>query len=298
MITNIVIIALLLGVLSIIAKLKHVILKIVMIALVIMGGLYLYPIISPYLTHQNTQQATAPQVTTQNTEQPAQPAQPAQPTQPEQPAEQTGVIPKLTGNESSKTAYGATFVMGDLDSFGRATYAHILVSDAQEPGSNHVKRDEHINASPAGWHNYKINNKFWAYNRTHLVGWQFSGINDDTRNLVSATAWVNKAKEANGLDASNPEGMLYYENQLDSWLANHPNYKLDYYVRPNYNGSENFPRSIYMQWVGVDSNGNTLPININGKSQQLSGDYYGVTLENVSPSFTFDYTNGQILSTK
>ena len=100
----------------------------------------------------------------------------------------------LTGNEASSTTvgsvnYGATFVLGDLDSLGRATYAHIRVKDAQEPDRNGVKRPQRILTNPAGWSNPNKTN-----DRTHLVGYQFSGVNDDPRNLVTATAYLNRGE--------------------------------------------------------------------------------------------------------
>lgn len=215
-----------------------------------------------------------------------------------QPQEQNSFVEKLTGEEQSSTRdgavkYGATFVMGDLDSLGRATSAHILVSDAQEPGTNGVKRDEKITVDPAGWGNYKINKK-WANDRTHLVGWQFSGINNDTRNLVPATTYLNRGVEGTGMSQSNPDGMLYYEMQLDSWLATHPNFKLDLYVKPTYEGSGKTAKEVYMQWVGVDRNGQTIPIQIGGHSKTIKDDYMGVTLKNESPSYVVDYQTGQV----
>lgn len=196
---------------------------------------------------------------------------------------------RLTGNESSKTDYGATFIMGELDELGRSTYAHILVRDNEEPGQNGIKRDEHINVDPTGWKNYKVGEN-WVFNRTHLVGWQFSGVNDDIRNLIIGTSYLNKGTDNKGMKQDNPDGMLYYEQQLDSWLANHPNYQLDYYVKPIYEGNELAPRKVYMQWVGVDADNNTIPIKIGGKSHDIKDDYQGVVLENTSPSLKIDYT--------
>ena len=71
-----------------------------------------------------------------------------------------GHYEQLLGNVKSSTTegsvnYGATFVMGDLDHLKRATYAHIRVKDAQEPGSNGIKRPERITTNPAGWTNKK-----------------------------------------------------------------------------------------------------------------------------------------------
>lgn len=203
--------------------------------------------------------------------------------------EQSNVL----GNETTAVNFGATLVLGELDN-GRATSAHILVSDSQEPGQNGLKREGKINTDPAGWKNYKLDGK-WLNDRTHLAGYQFSGVMEDPRNLVTATAYLNRGVEGGGgSDQNNVNSMLYYEQQLDSWLANHPNFKLDYYIKPIYQGNNLVPTSIYMQWVGVDSEGATIPIVIGGNSYNVKDDYYAVELVNHSPSYNIDYTTGHI----
>ena len=185
----------------------------------------------------------------------------------------------LTGSEPSSTTigsvnYGATFIMGDLDQYGRATYAHIRVTDAQEPGSNGVKRPERILTNPAGWSNPRRTN-----DRTHLVGYQFSGVNDDPRNLVTATAYLNRGVKKSGSNEKNPDGMLYYEQILDDWLRDNPDKSLDLYVQPNYDGDNLIPVSITMRWVGVTANGALVPIETGGHATS-EGEMRTVTLEN------------------
>ena len=45
-------------------------------------------------------------------------------------------------------------------------------------------------------------------NRGHLVGYQFSGLNDEGRNLVPMTAWLNTGAFT-GTDDRNQSSMLY-----------------------------------------------------------------------------------------
>ena len=125
--------------------------------------------------------------------------------------------------------------LGELDSKSRATYAHIQLKDSDEPKE---KREAKLTFDPVGWHNYKFyygdgTKEAWLMNRGHLVGYQFSGLNDEGRNLVPMTAWLNTGAFT-GTDDKNQSSMLYYENGLDSWLANHPNYYLDYKVTAVY----------------------------------------------------------------
>ena len=63
--------------------------------------------------------------------------------------------------------------------------AHIQLQDKDEPKN---KRPGKIKYDPVGWHNYKfyygnVNQKSWLMNRGHLIGYQFSGVNDEGKNL-------------------------------------------------------------------------------------------------------------------
>lgn len=111
-------------------------------------------------------------------------------------------------------------------------------------------------------------------NRGHLIGYQFSGLNDELRNLTPLTAWVNSGNYS-GMDSGNAKGMLFYENKLDSWLDTHPNFWLDYKVTPVYNGDELIPSQIELQYVGLDTNGNLLTIQLGGRKETI--DAYGIT---------------------
>lgn len=199
----------------------------------------------------------------------------------------------VSNTDQGAAKYSAQILLGNLDNQQRPTYAHIRVSDAQEPGTNGEKRADKINVNPEGWKNYQVNGQ-WVYDRLHMVGYQFSGLMDELRNLFTGTRWLNRGVEGNGTDQKNVDSMLYYEQQLDNWVALHPNYKLDYYVKPIFYGNEKVARAVYMQWVGIDENGNTIEIQIGGRSERVNGDVYGVVLENVSPSFTIDYATGKV----
>ncbi|HEL0613981.1 TPA: DNA/RNA non-specific endonuclease [Streptococcus equi subsp. zooepidemicus] len=183
--------------------------------------------------------------------------------------------------------------LGDLDNLNRATFSHIQLQDKHETKITRSK----INYNPVGWHNYNFpygngTKSSWVMNRGHLVGYQFCGLNDEARNLVTMTAWLNTGAYA-GANDSNPEGMLYYENRLDSWLALHPNFWLDYKVTPIYNGDELLPRKVELQYVGIDSSGELLTIRLNSNKESIDGD--GVTtvvLENSAPNINLDYLTG------
>ena len=175
--------------------------------------------------------------------------------------------------------------LGELDSKNRATGAHIQLKDSDEPTE---KREPKISYNPVGWHNYIFyygdgSKKAWLMNRGHLIGYQFSGLNDEKKNLVPMTNWLN-AGTYYGTDNTNQESILYYENRLDSWLANHPNYYLDYKVTPIYQKDELSPRQIDLQSVGIDE----------------KVDKYSVThviLDNVSANAEINYLDGTAKNT-
>ncbi|HEK9991481.1 TPA: DNA/RNA non-specific endonuclease [Streptococcus equi subsp. zooepidemicus] len=181
--------------------------------------------------------------------------------------------------------------LGDLDHLQRATYAHIQLKDQDEPT---LKRKA-LRFNPPGWHNYQVINskgkKTWLMDRGHLVGYQFSGLNDEPKNLVTMTKYLNT-----GFSDKNPLGMLYYENRLDNWLAIHPNFWLDYKVTPIYQNDELVPRQVVLQYVGIDQNGELLQIKLGGNKESV--DHYGITsvvLDNVSPLAALDYRTGMLL---
>lgn len=189
--------------------------------------------------------------------------------------------------------------LGELDSKSRATGAHIQLKDSDEPTE---KRESKLTYDPVGWHNYKFfygdgKKEAWLMNRGHLIGYQFSGLNDEKRNLVPMTNWLN-AGTYYGTDNTNQESMLYYENRLDSWLANHPNYYLDYKVTPIYQKDELIPRQIELQYVGIDETGKLLEIKLGGSKEKV--DQYSVThvvLDNVSANAEINYLDGTAKNT-
>lgn len=189
-------------------------------------------------------------------------------------------------------------ILAPNDGLGRARDAHIQLKNNDEPVK---KRDPYLTFDPVGWHNYRFLyrddngqiKKAWLMNRGHLVGYQFSGLNDESRNLVPETAWLN-AGDFSGMNESNPDSMLYYENRLDNWLALHPDYYLDYQVTPLYSGNELIPRQIRLAYVGVDQAGRHITISLNpSKEHQGNGDSEIVYLDNVSSNAQIDYLTGR-----
>ena len=190
-------------------------------------------------------------------------------------------------------------VLEELDSLSRAKGAHIQLKNSDEPTE---KRNSKLTYDPVGWHNYKFyygdgTKEAWLMSRGHLVGYQFSGLNDEKRNLVPMTNWLNSGNYT-GIDDSNENSMIFYENKLDSWLATHPNDYLDYKVTPIYQDDELIPRQIELQYVGIDENGSLLEIKLGGTKEKV--DQYSVThvvLDNVSANAEINYLDGTASNT-
>ena len=190
-------------------------------------------------------------------------------------------------------------VLEELDSLSRAKGAHIQLKNSDEPTE---KRNTKLTYDPVGWHNYKFyygdgTKEAWLMSRGHLIGYQFSGLNDEKRNLVPMTNWLNSGNYT-GIDDSNENSMIFYENKLDSWLANHPNYYLDYKVTPIYQEDDLIPRQIELQYVGIDENGTLLEIKLGGTREKV--DQYSVThvvLDNVSDNAEINYLDGTATNT-
>ena len=190
-------------------------------------------------------------------------------------------------------------VLEELDSLSRAKGAHIQLKNSDEPTE---KRNTKLTYDPVGWHNYKFyygdgTKEAWLMSRGHLIGYQFSGLNDEKRNLVPMTNWLNSGYYTRTVDY-NDNSMLFYENKLDSWLATHPNYYLDYKVTPIYQDDELIPRQIELQYVGIDENGSLLEIKLGGTKEKVN--QYSVThvvLDNVSANAEINYLDGTATNT-
>lgn len=190
-------------------------------------------------------------------------------------------------------------VLNELDSLGRATSAHIQLRDRDEPSD---KRDSKINYDPVGWHNYKYKyisddgdtKTAFLMNRGHLVGYQFSGLNSEPRNLVPQTRYLNAGTmDDRKIDSNNPNSQIFYEQLLDRWLNENPDKWLDLKVVAIYQNEELIPRQIKMYWVGLDANGEQIKVELKKHgNESTSGLLTSVTLDNHSPNATINYLDG------
>ncbi|BDR59722.1 DNA/RNA non-specific endonuclease [Xylocopilactobacillus apicola] len=119
----------------------------------------------------------------------------------------------------------------DLDQLNRAVDAQALLNQSLMP----TAKREPLVWNPTGWHNKKMPNGTYLYNRSHLIGYQFTGQNNNPKNLMTGTVSLN-----------NPQ-MLVIEDTIAAYLKESPKNYVRYEVRPVYRGNELVARGVWMR---------------------------------------------------
>lgn len=158
-----------------------------------------------------------------------------------------------------RTVNGAWQTYSNLDRLNRAGVANALLNKSLMPT---VKRTE-LTWNPTGWHNKKIASG-WLYNRSHLIGYQLSGQNNNPKNLITGTRELNA-----------PE-MLAHEDDIAYYLKQNPNGYVRYRVTPIFRGNELLPRGVQMEAQSVGSN----------------AVHFNVYIFNVQSGVTLNYQDG------
>lgn len=135
------------------------------------------------------------------------------------------------------TKKGAWQSYHNLDSLNRAGEADALLNKRLMP----TKAREPLNWNPTAWHNKKIAGG-WLYNRSHLIGYQLTGQNNNPKNLITETRQLNDP------------GMLKYENQVASYLKSSSRHYIRYRVKPIFRGRELLARGVEMEAQSTGSN--------------------------------------------
>lgn len=137
--------------------------------------------------------------------------------------------------------------IGDFDSLGRTTAANALLGTELMPEE---ERGDISGIHPTGWQQ-----RFYAnvpggalYNRSHLVGHQFTG-NDQPENLMTGTQWFNQT------------AMLPFENFVADYIEQTDNH-VRYRITPVYDGDNLLASGIYMEAFSIEDNGEGVQFNI------------------------------------
>ena len=155
-----------------------------------------------------------------------------------------------------------------LDDLGRCGEAFAVITRDMMPAA---PRGEIGQIRPSGWHTVKYPDLIedrYLYNRCHLIAYALTGQNDNERNLVTGTRFLNV------------EGMLPYELEVIRFLSDAaPGERVLYRVTPVFAGDELVCRGVEMEAYTPDDNG--------------AGVCFHVYVFNVQPGIVIDYATGE-----
>ena len=180
-----------------------------------------------------------------------------------------GNLPDFTEAELAAAAESYEF-FSELDALGRCGIVHASINVELMPSED---REDIGSVTPSGWKGN--NNRYdtdivsggYIYNRSHLIGFQLTGENDNERNLITGTRFFNV------------EGMLPFENQVADYVKEEPENHVLYRVTPIYSGSELVARGVLMEAYSIEDEGD--------------GICFCVYVYNNQPGITINYATGE-----
>ena len=152
-----------------------------------------------------------------------------------------------------------------LDSLGRCGVTYACIGKEIMPTED---RGSIGQVKPTGWHTVKydcVDGKY-LYNRCHLIGYQLTGENANTRNLITGTRYMNV------------DGMLPFENMVADYIKETGNHVL-YRVTPIFEGKNLVASGVQIEAWSVEDNGD--------------GICFNVYCYNVQPGVVIDYATGE-----
>lgn len=150
--------------------------------------------------------------------------------------------------------------LSEKDELGREGTAYIYLTIDNLPQS---KRESIGMVKPSGWKQKRYDDLIkdkYLYNRCHLLGFQYSGLNAEPKNLITCTRQANVA-------------MIPYEDNLRELAEEGMNIKV--FVRPVFDGNDLVAKYIDMYAVTED---NTVVTN--------------VRINNIQDGIEIDYSDG------
>ena len=169
--------------------------------------------------------------------------------------------PEFTEEEYTTDAFEA---YSPLDYLGRCGPAYACLGRELMPTE---ERESISHIHPSGWQSvqYDIVEGGSLYNRSHLIGFQMSGENDNEENLITGTRYMNA------------HVMLPFENLVADYIRDTGNHVL-YRVTPVFEGSNLVASGVQMEALSVEDGGADICFN--------------VYVYNVQPGIEIDYATG------
>lgn len=174
-----------------------------------------------------------------------------------------GNVPYFTAAELTTTSFET---YSDLDSLGRCGVTYACIGQDLMPTK---ERGSIGMVKPTGWHTVRYDDLVdgkYLYNRCHLIGYQLTGENANTKNLITGTRYLNI------------EGMLPFENMVADYIQETNNHVL-YRVTPIFEGNNLLANGVLMEGYSVEDKG--------------AGVSYCVFAYNVQPGIEIDYATGE-----
>ena len=153
----------------------------------------------------------------------------------------------------------------ELNYLGRCGVTYACVGKEIMPTE---KRGDIGMVKPAGWVTAKydfVDGKY-LYNRCHLIGFQLTGENANTSNLITGTRYMNT------------QGMLPFENMIADYVKETENHVL-YRVTPIFDGDNLVANGVQMEAWSVEDDG--------------EGVCFNVYCYNIQPGVVIDYATGK-----
>lgn len=174
-----------------------------------------------------------------------------------------GNVPYFTAAELTTTSFET---YSDLDTLGRCGVTYACIGQDLMPTK---ERGSIGMVKPTGWHTVRYDDLVdgkYLYNRCHLIGYQLTGENANTQNLITGTRYLNI------------EGMLPFENMVADYIQETDNHVL-YRVTPIFEGNNLLANGVLMEGYSVEDKG--------------AGVSYCVFAYNVQPGIEIDYDTGE-----
>lgn len=167
-------------------------------------------------------------------------------------------VPTFTEEELS-LENGSWQVFSEIDYLNRVGAANAMLSRDLFP----TWERESLYIDPTGWKQKKLDNGQWLYNRSHLIGFQFTGENNNIRNLMTGTRSLNSPH------------MLRFENDIAYYLEQ-TGHHVRYLVEPVFREEELVARGVHLMAQSVEDNGLA----------------FNVYIFNVQEGYTIHYQDG------
>ena len=175
--------------------------------------------------------------------------------------EVNGNVPYFTQDDITTDSYET---YSPLDALGRCGVVMSCIGQDLMPTE---ERGNIGQVKPSGWQTVKydfVNGKY-LYNRCHLIGFQLTGENANTCNLITGTRYMNM------------EGMLPFENMVADYIKETNNHVL-YRVTPIFQDDELVARGVLIEAKSVEDDGD--------------GILFCVYVYNNQPGVEIDYLTG------